>query len=87
MAEIRRVVVTGLGVVSPVGSTLDSFWAAIQAGENGIGHDRFRGWTDTLAGDACAPRRRDRQDCRKTRKSRPAAPSGRAVASVMTPSR
>ncbi|MGD9781433.1 MAG: beta-ketoacyl-ACP synthase II [Kiritimatiellia bacterium] len=37
MAEHRRVVVTGLGVVSPVGSTLDSFWAAIQAGENGIG--------------------------------------------------
>ena len=36
MAENRRVVVTGLGVVSPVGSTLDSFWAAIQAGENGI---------------------------------------------------
>ena len=37
MAENRRVVVTGLGVVSPVGSTLDSFWAAIQAGESGIG--------------------------------------------------
>ena len=37
MADNRRVVVTGLGVVSPVGSTLDSFWAAIQAGENGIG--------------------------------------------------
>ena len=37
MAENRRIVVTGLGVVSPVGSTLDSFWAAIQAGENGIG--------------------------------------------------
>ncbi len=37
MAEIRRVVVTGLGVVSPVGSTLDSFWAAIQAGESGVG--------------------------------------------------
>lgn len=37
MAEIRRVVVTGMGVVSPVGSTLDTFWAAIQAGESGIG--------------------------------------------------
>ena len=37
MAENKRIVVTGLGVVSPVGSTLDSFWAAIQAGENGIG--------------------------------------------------
>ena len=37
MAENRRVVVTGLGVVSPIGSTLDSFWAAIQAGQGGIG--------------------------------------------------
>ena len=37
MAEKRRVVVTGLGVVSPLGSTVDSFWAAIQAGQNGIG--------------------------------------------------
>ena len=37
MAEHRRVVVTGLGVVSPVGSTVDSFWAAILAGESGVG--------------------------------------------------
>jgi len=37
MAETRRVVVTGLGVVSPVGSTLETFWKAIRAGENGIG--------------------------------------------------
>ncbi|NLG33922.1 MAG: beta-ketoacyl-ACP synthase II [Lentisphaerae bacterium] len=36
MTQTRRVVVTGLGVVSPVGSTLDSFWAAIQAGESGV---------------------------------------------------
>lgn len=37
MAEQRRIVVTGLGVVSPVGSTVDSFWAAILAGESGVG--------------------------------------------------
>ena len=37
MAQQRRVVVTGLGVVSPVGSTVDSFWAAILAGQSGIG--------------------------------------------------
>ena len=36
MAENKRIVVTGLGVVSPVGSTLDSFWSAILAGQNGI---------------------------------------------------
>ncbi|MGE0581693.1 MAG: beta-ketoacyl-ACP synthase II [Steroidobacteraceae bacterium] len=33
----RRVVVTGIGIVSPVGSTLESAWAAILAGESGIG--------------------------------------------------
>jgi 3-oxoacyl-[acyl-carrier-protein] synthase II len=33
----RRVVVTGLGIVSPVGSTVDSAWEAILRGESGIG--------------------------------------------------
>ena len=33
----RRVVVTGLGIVSPVGIGLDASWAAILAGRSGIG--------------------------------------------------
>ncbi len=33
----RRVVITGLGIVSPVGSTVDSAWAAVKAGQSGIG--------------------------------------------------
>src|SRR2546430_5369770 len=33
----RRVVVTGLGVVSPVGSTVQSAWDAILRGQSGIG--------------------------------------------------
>jgi 3-oxoacyl-[acyl-carrier-protein] synthase II len=33
----RRVVVTGLGIVSPLGSSIDSTWAAILRGESGIG--------------------------------------------------
>ncbi len=33
----RRVVITGLGIVSPVGSTIDSAWATILAGKSGIG--------------------------------------------------
>jgi 3-oxoacyl-[acyl-carrier-protein] synthase II len=33
----RRVVITGLGIVSPVGSALESAWAAVLAGQSGIG--------------------------------------------------
>ena len=33
----RRVVVTGIGVVSPVGSGLDAFWNALCAGQSGAG--------------------------------------------------
>jgi len=33
----RRVVVTGLGIVSPVGSTIDSAWANVVQGVSGIG--------------------------------------------------
>ena len=34
---MRRVVVTGLGILSPVGNTVDSFWSALVNGKNGIG--------------------------------------------------
>ena len=33
----RRVVITGLGIISPVGSTIDSAWDAVLAGQSGIG--------------------------------------------------
>jgi 3-oxoacyl-[acyl-carrier-protein] synthase II len=33
----RRVVITGLGIISPVGSTVDSAWASVLAGQSGIG--------------------------------------------------
>ncbi len=36
MAERRRVVVTGMGVISPLGNTLDEFWTRVIAGESGI---------------------------------------------------
>jgi nodulation protein E len=34
---VNRVVVTGLGVVSPVGSSRDEYWAALVAGRSGFG--------------------------------------------------
>ncbi len=33
----RRVVVTGMGVISPVGSTLDDFWSGLISGKSGVG--------------------------------------------------
>ncbi|HME89254.1 MAG TPA: beta-ketoacyl-ACP synthase II [Chthoniobacterales bacterium] len=37
MDSDRRVVITGLGVVTPVGNDLDSFWASLKEGKSGIG--------------------------------------------------
>ena len=34
--ESKRVVVTGLGVISPIGSTVNEFWSALLAGKNGV---------------------------------------------------
>ena len=34
--EERRVVITGTGVISPVGSGVAAFWSALQAGRCGI---------------------------------------------------
>jgi len=36
----RRVVVTGLGIVSPVGNTVEEAWASITAGRSGV--DRIK---------------------------------------------
>jgi 3-oxoacyl-[acyl-carrier-protein] synthase II len=33
----RRVVITGIGVVSPVGNDLETFWQSLKAGRSGIG--------------------------------------------------
>lgn len=35
--ERRRVAVTGLGVVSPLGNSVPEFWSAVRAGRSGIG--------------------------------------------------
>ena len=35
--ESRRVVVTGIGIISPVGSTVKEFWEALLEGKSGVG--------------------------------------------------
>jgi 3-oxoacyl-[acyl-carrier-protein] synthase II len=37
MTQARRVVVTGLGVISPLGNDVDTFWRRLVAGESGVG--------------------------------------------------
>ena len=36
MSENRRVVITGLGVVSPIGNDADSLWNALSSGKSGV---------------------------------------------------
>ncbi|AFY60010.1 beta-ketoacyl-ACP synthase II [Synechococcus sp. PCC 6312] len=35
--DVRRVVVTGLGAITPIGNTLQDYWQGLIAGKNGIG--------------------------------------------------
>ena len=35
--EKRRVVITGLGAITPLGNSVDEFWAGIKAAKSGIG--------------------------------------------------
>ena len=54
----RRVVVTGMGMLSPVGNTVESSWKALLAGQSGIVniehfdtiriHHSFRGFSQRL---------------------------------------
>ena len=37
MADKRRVVITGLGALTPLGNTLDEFWTGLREGRSGIG--------------------------------------------------
>ena len=37
MAESsRRVVITGLGAVTPIGNTVSTYWSGLQSGTNGV---------------------------------------------------
>ncbi|HEX7077789.1 MAG TPA: beta-ketoacyl-ACP synthase II [Candidatus Eisenbacteria bacterium] len=69
--EPRRVVVTGLGVISPLGCDTETFWKRLTAGESGIGPvTRFdaAGYDTRIAGEAKdfrADEYMDRKDIRR----------------------
>jgi 3-oxoacyl-[acyl-carrier-protein] synthase II len=69
--EPRRVVVTGMGIISPLGSELGEFWKRLTAGESGIGPvTRFdtAGYDARIAGevkDFRAEQYMDRKDARR----------------------
>ena len=49
----RRVVVTGMGIVSPVGNDVETYWRSLLAGKSGVGFiTAFP--TDKLRSDVCA---------------------------------
>src|SRR6266508_812205 len=53
-SERRRVVITGLGLISPLGGDVESSWAALRQGKSGIGPiTRFdpTGLETTIAGE------------------------------------
>lgn len=50
--DARRVVVTGLGALTPVGNTVDEFWSALTQGKSGVGPiTKFDAFTKTEGGE------------------------------------
>ena len=52
---MNRVVITGMGVISPIGSNLENFWQGLTAGRNGIGkitHFDANLFSSQIAGEA-----------------------------------
>ena len=68
----RRVVVTGVGVISPLGCEVEEFWERLTAGESGIGpvtHFDTTGYDTRIAGEVKDFRPEnymDRKDVRRT---------------------
>ena len=66
----RRVVVTGLGAVTPIGNDVESFWNGVKEGKVGIGPiTRFdtTGYKATLAAELKDFVAKDRMDPRTAR--------------------
>ncbi|MGI6686194.1 MAG: beta-ketoacyl-ACP synthase II [Bacillota bacterium] len=53
MSNNKRVVITGLGVISPVGNNIETFWDSLVQGKSGIGEITYfdtTGYTTRIAG-------------------------------------
>lgn len=67
----RRVVVTGMGAVTPIGNDVETFWNGIKAGKNGIGRiTRFdtSGYKVKLAAEVKEFSAKDRMDPKMARR-------------------
>ncbi len=68
---MKKAVITGMGVISPIGNDIDTFWASIKAGKSGIGPiTRFdaSGFDSRVAGEVKnfdPSQFMDRKDARK----------------------
>jgi 3-oxoacyl-[acyl-carrier-protein] synthase II len=49
----HRVVITGTGVITPVGNNVPDTWAAILAGKSGLGDFTFTDRGEHLSGGVC----------------------------------
>ena len=70
--DARRVVVTGMGILSPVGNTLDAAWEALLAGRSGTGPiTRFdaEGFASRIAGEVHGFDPRDRLEPKEARRT------------------
>ena len=70
----RRVVVTGLGAVTPLGNTVDEFWKGVRAGEVGIGEITRFDTTDykvKLAAEVKGFVAKERMDAKAARRMEP----------------
>ena len=56
---MRRVVVTGVGMVTPCGATTEKSWEAITAGKSGIGPITLFDASVSLTAHAMTPRRKE----------------------------
>jgi 3-oxoacyl-[acyl-carrier-protein] synthase II len=68
----RRVVVTGLGIIAPLGKSVEEFWKRLTAGESGIGpvtHFDVSGYDTKIAGEVKDFRAEDYMDRKDVRRS------------------